>query len=313
MKLVWFNQRGYLKLCYFVISHTALDISVPQFFNTSYIRYITDPSITLRSTFIEINIKPAQNFSTGILLYASQSSNIDYFLLALNASRVLFQFNCGSGPGSVQSVDQLPPGVWHNIQVHRSDNMASLIINSAPPMTGFSRGSFSSINLNNYLHVGGLPSGHILPFSVTIVTGFDGCIITNFTIAGGMSGRSALIERDSSAMVAECGVPPCLVNPCLNGGTCNSTGSSISCICPPPYLPPICNDSRPNPCLSNNTCSNGSTCVPLLDGSIQCLCPFQRVGPLCNSGEQPISRILENCNCVFCYCYSCTNYCAILQ
>ena len=181
----------------------------------------------------------------------------------------------------MQSVDQLQAGIWHNIQVQRTDNMASLIINSAAPLTGFSRGAFSSLNLNNLLHVGGLPSGYLLPSSVTITTGFDGCIITNFTITG-MSGQNSLVERDSSAMVAECGVAPCLVNPCLNGGTCNSTGSSISCICPPPYLPPICNVSLPDPCLSNNPCNNGSTCVSSLNGSSRCLCPFQRVGPFCN-------------------------------
>lgn len=279
MKLVRFK---YSEVCIaFCIFHAALDISVPQFFNTSYIRYITDPSITLRSTAIEVNIKPTQNFSTGILLYASQSSNVDYFLLALNAGRVQFRFNCGSGYGTVQSTDQLEGGVWHNIQVQRTDNMASLIVDSAAPVTGFSRGTFSSLNLNNFLHMGGLPSGYLLPSSVAITTGFDGCIITNFTVSG-MSGQNALIERDSSAMVAECGVAPCLVNPCLNGGICNSTGSSISCICPLPYLPPICNDSLPDPCLSDNPCSNGSTCVSLLNGSSQCLCPFQRVGPFCN-------------------------------
>ena len=205
---------------------------------------------------------------------------MDYLLLALNAGRVQFQFNCGSGHGTVQSMDQLEAGVWHNIQVQRTDNMASLIINSAAPVTGFSRGAFSSLNLNNFLYVGGLPSVYLLPSSVTITTGFDGCIITNFTITGS-SGQNSLIERDSSAMVAECGVAPCLVNPCLNGGICNSTGSSISCICPLPYLPPICND-LPDPCLSNNPCNNGSTCVSLLNGSSQCLCPFQSVGPFCN-------------------------------
>ena len=266
---------------YFFVSCIALDISVPQFFNTSYIRYITQPSLTLRSTSIEIDIKPTQSFATGVLLYASQSSNVDYLLLALDAGRVLFQFDCGSGYGRVRSVEQLPGGIWHNIQVQRTDNMASLIVNSAAAVTGSSRGSFSSLNLNNLLYVGNLPSGR-LPSSVTTMEGFDGCIITNFTFATA-SGESALIERDSSAMVAECGVSPCLVNPCLNGGTCNSIGSSISCICQPPYQPPLCNGTLPDPCsLSNNPCSSGSTCVPLLDGSSQCLCPFQSVGPLCD-------------------------------
>ena len=235
----------------------------------------------MRSTLIEINIKPAQNFSTGILLYASQSSNIDYYLLALDVGRVLFQFNCGSGHGTVQSTDELLAGVWHTVRVERMENMANLSVNSAAVITGSSRGTFSSLNLNNLLHFGGLPSGYLLPSSVTITTGFDGCIITNFTVAA-TSGQNSVIERDSSAMVAECGVAPCLVNPCLNGGTCNSAGSSISCICQPPFLPPICNDSLPDPCLSNNPCSDGATCISLLNGSSQCLCPFQHVGPFCS-------------------------------
>ena len=238
----------------------------------------------MRSTLIEINIKPAQNFSTGILLYASQSSNIDYYLLALSVGRVLFQFNCGSGHGTVQSTDELLAGVWHTVRVERMENMADLSVNSAAAITGSSRGTFSSLNLNNLLHLGGLPSGYLLPSSVTITTGFHGCIITNFTVAAA-SGQNSVIERDSSAMVAECGVAPCLVNPCLNGGTCNSAGSSISCICQPSFLPPICNDSLPDSCLSNNPCSNGATCTSLLNGSSQCLCPFQHVGPFCSLSE----------------------------
>lgn len=207
---------------------------------------------------------------------------MDYLLLALDAGRVLFQFNCGSGYGRVQSVEELPEGVWHKIQVQRVDNMASLIVNSAAAVTGFSRGTFSSLNLNIFLYIGGLPSGHHFPSTVTTTGGFDGCIITNFTFAS-MPGEITLIERDTSAMVSECGVSPCLVNPCLNGGTCNNTGSSISCICQPPYQPPLCNGTLPDPCsLSNNPCSSGSTCVALLDGSSQCLCPFQRVGPFCS-------------------------------
>lgn len=223
-----------------------------------------------------------QNFSTGILLYGSQSSNIDYFLLALNNGKVLFQFNCGSGPGTVQSMDQLLAGAWHNIRVQRTDNRASLIVNSGVAVSNSSRGTFSSLNLDNSLYVGGLPSGHLLPSSVTVTTGYDGCIISNFTFAR-ISGQDALIERDSSAMVSECGVAPCLLNPCLNGGTCDSTGGSISCSCLPGFSPPICNpDSQPDPCLYNNPCASGSTCVSLINGSSQCLCPFQSVGPFCN-------------------------------
>lgn len=187
----------------------------------------------------------------------------------------------------MESMDQLLAGVWHKVQVQRTDNMANLTVNSVASEVTYSRGTFSSLNLNNRLYVGGLPSGHILPSSVTITTGFDGCVITNFTLAGN-SGQSALIERDSSALVSECGVAPCLVNPCINGGTCDSVGSSVSCICPPSFLPPICNISRPDPCISDNPCSNGSTCISLLDGSIQCLCPFQSIGSFCNSSKQPV-------------------------
>lgn len=258
---------------------TALEISIPQFFNTSYIRYLTNPLVIRRSTLIEIDIKPQRNFSSGILLYASQTSVNDYFLLALDAGRVIFQFYLDSDPGVASSTEALVAGVWHKIQVWRANSMASLTINSGTPVNGSVR-SGNTLNINNFLFVGGIPSGQQLPSSVTITSGFDGCIISNFTLSDN-TGLTAIVERDVGAMVSECGVPPCTVNPCLNGGTCNSVGDSISCSCPPLYMPPICNISSPDPCL-NSSCDSGSTCMVQLDGSFRCICPFGLVGLNCD-------------------------------
>ena len=271
-------------VCLFCMSVSVLEVSVPQFFNTSYIRYLTNPLVIARSTLIEIDIKPERNFSSGILLYASQTSTpvIDYFLLALDAGRVIFQFNLGPGIGVVPSTEALVAGVWHKIQVRRVDNMASLTINSGTPIDRSSSGD--TLNINNLLFVGGTPSGHQFPTSVTITSGFDGCIISNFTLTE-INGLTALLERDVGAMVSECGVAPCTVNPCLNGGACTSVGASISCTCPPLFLPPICNNSAPDPCL-NNSCGSGSTCVTQLDGSFRCICPFGLVGTNCDQCKQ---------------------------
>ena len=74
-------------------------------------------------------------------------------------------------------------------------------------------------------------------------------------------------------------IPPCISNPCDNGGSCMENGTSYTCI------QRIVSD----PCASN-PCDNGGTCN-LNDTSYACLCPAAWTGINCEQkrGEEEMS------------------------
>ncbi|GIX94303.1 hypothetical protein CEXT_391971 [Caerostris extrusa] len=55
---------------------------------------------------------------------------------------------------------------------------------------------------------------------------------------------------------------PCMINPCLNGGTCSELNSTSSCECTPGWTGAHC-EININECESS-PCSNGGTCVDLV-------------------------------------------------
>ena len=73
---------------------------------------------------------------------------------------------------------------------------------------------------------------------------------------------------------------PCDNNPCLNGGSCSSTGGSqFTCSCPPEYTGQVCNVTV-NPCDSN-PCEYGGTCSPGTELVYTCSCLAGYTGPTC--------------------------------
>ena len=73
---------------------------------------------------------------------------------------------------------------------------------------------------------------------------------------------------------------PCENNPCLNGGSCSSTGSSqFTCTCPPEYTGQVCNVTV-NPCDSI-PCEHGGTCSPGIGLAYTCSCSAGYTGPTC--------------------------------
>ncbi|GAA52401.1 protein slit, partial [Clonorchis sinensis] len=72
----------------------------------------------------------------------------------------------------------------------------------------------------------------------------------------------------------------CAINPCQNGGTCETTPYSIAfrCVCPKDFRGPTCAE-RINSC-SHNYCLNGGTCEQL-GSDFRCNCPPEFHGKTC--------------------------------
>ncbi|XP_054708436.1 protein jagged-1-like [Uloborus diversus] len=73
---------------------------------------------------------------------------------------------------------------------------------------------------------------------------------------------------------------PCIMSPCLNGGTCSEISSTFICSCAPGWTGTRC-ENNINECESS-PCLNGGTCADLVDG-YHCLCTTGWEGSICES------------------------------
>ncbi|KAJ6642438.1 Cubilin like, partial [Pseudolycoriella hygida] len=85
---------------------------------------------------------------------------------------------------------------------------------------------------------------------------------------------------------------PCSTNPCQNGGTCASNGTSFTCSCPVGTNPPVCAYAF-NPCNSN-PCQNGGTCIKLVGFNYQCSCSPSFTGLLCENERSECGGVLNS-------------------
>ncbi|KAG8594908.1 hypothetical protein GDO81_001358 [Engystomops pustulosus] len=97
--------------------------------------------------------------------------------------------------------------------------------------------------------------------------------------SGGEDTAQWLLEEHSAQ-----GEPqPCSHSPCLHMGTCQSNGSTYSCICHKGYTGENCEIDM-DECLSN-PCQNGGTCIDEID-SFLCLCLPSYGGSTCGKDTE---------------------------
>ena len=256
----------------------------PLFGGNSYITLspITNASVNLT---ISLYIRPTAD--NGLILFNS-FSNVDYseyiYLFIINGF-VEFGYDNGIGsePVMIRSDIQLQLDEWHYIEASKYGQMGSLIVNDHQPVIGQSFGTLISLSLGGDLWVGGIDDVTDISSVADTPSGFRGCI--NQLII-----NSEPIDLISDVVmgygIRQCNTSPCQPNLCMNGGSCQNSGSNFFCDCQFPFTGPLCASSTVNPCDNPLLCAYGSTCVVAAnDVDYSCVCPAGATGERCSQSE----------------------------
>ena len=220
----------------------------------------------------------------GLILYGAlsedPSSNTDYISLGLDSGQVIFKFNLGSGDFSVSSVSNVSDGEWHSISIVKDGSGGYLFIDGVHEGSSVLVGSFTQLNLDSPLFIGGIPNySHVHP-AVMQMSGFDGCI-RDFEI------NNKSVEIISDALfgynIGSCPEPFCSYVMCQNGATCieRDNEQGFFCDCASGYFGQFCETPAPvcvpNPCVSDGICTQAN-------GTFRCQCPLEQGGRMCEEG-----------------------------
>ncbi|XP_067277909.1 protein eyes shut homolog [Pseudorasbora parva] len=279
----------------------AVNITRPKFSGLDefgYSSYVAYPSIPSMGHFYEFHLKLtfANNVSAlrnSLILFSGQKgqgiSGDDFFALGVRSGRIVHKYNLGSGLATIIS-ERLNPRInIHTVNFGRYLKNGWLKVDGQKRRTGTSTGPLVGLNIFSPLYVGGFEeyTPELLPAGSRFQNSFQGCIFDllfrtrrdgKFQPPGGPEGRP-----ESGRNVGQCGVDPCNLVICRNGGTCVDSGSSVYCQCVFGWKGALCSE-KVSFCDAEHipppSCARGSTCVPLPDG-YTCQCPLGSAGLFC--------------------------------
>ncbi|CAL8257467.1 unnamed protein product [Lota lota] len=258
---------------------------------TSFLAYTPLPDL---SAFYEIRLRftlanNASALKDNLVLFSGQKGHgddgDDFLVLGLRNGRVVHKFNLGSGVGAIVS-DRLNTQLQiHTVVFGRSGRTGWLKVDGQRNRTGSSGGALVALNLPPQLYVGGYSeyTPELLPLGACFRLGFQGCIFdvqfrTKRDREYQSMGRPAF-----GRSVGQCGVTPCQLVRCNNGGSCVDSGSSVYCQCAVGWKGALCSERRSVCDVEHRPppqCARSSACIPLLSG-YTCHCPLGAAGLYC--------------------------------
>lgn len=269
----------------------------------SYLEYPV-PEDAVKSFHVTFQFKvdgSSMSWNDSLMVYSAQNkfqgSGDDFFAVGLKNSRVLLQFNLGSGIARIYSEPLNTSIEWHVVVAGREGREGYLYVDDQSRKQNSSAGPLVGLNLFEPLYIGGISDKRQLPSVVDFKSGgFHGSI---YDAAIRFSLKKPFIRLTTLTSVQDNSIEWAVVKgrnvgnesydectsrnpPCANGGNCTREGATFLCSCPSNWAGLYCTSHRV-PCYGyNDPCVTG-TCVP--DGSnIRCDCPLGKTGRLCDQG-----------------------------
>ncbi|XP_075217484.1 pikachurin-like [Lycorma delicatula] len=209
------------------LCETRLDLQVPSFNGSSYLRYPGLAGSALSWLDLIIVLKPTNQ--DGVILYNGHRSDGmgDFIAVYMNEGHLEFTFDLGTGAATLRSSEPVTMGDWHELRLSRSGRLAVLQVDRHPPNQILAPGAFTQLSLPLNLYIGGVPNFDMVSPKVRVRTSFVGCIqkvVINNQPLGILAEALAGVNVDNCPH-------PCVARPCGDHAQCVPHYEAYKCQC----------------------------------------------------------------------------------
>ncbi|KAM7369500.1 hypothetical protein PAMP_010819 [Pampus punctatissimus] len=144
-------------------------LSAAQFGSSrhSHMTFIISPNTVRKRLSVRSR---AQN---GLILFLSDSNQMDHAILRLAAGKLLMSADLGKGPSSVTSSVAINDGEWHTVSAEVSRRSVSVSVDGLSPDSVSVKGN--QLDVNSRLYLGGLPHTHTTR-RINVSSNLSGCL-----------------------------------------------------------------------------------------------------------------------------------------
>ncbi|XP_054277202.1 pikachurin isoform X2 [Macrosteles quadrilineatus] len=209
------------------LCETRLDLQVPSFNGSSYLRYPGLGGSALSWLDLLLVFKPSAG--DGVILYNGHRTDGvgDFMSVYMSEGHLEFTFDLGTGAATLRSEEPVTLGQWHELRVSRTGRLAVLQVDKKPPTQILAPGAFTQLSLPLNLYIGGVPNFDMVSPKVKVRTSFVGCIqkvvINNQPL-------HILAEALAGVNVDNC-PHPCVARPCGEHAHCVPHHEAYKCQC----------------------------------------------------------------------------------
>ncbi|XP_065220791.1 pikachurin-like [Planococcus citri] len=211
------------------LCETRLDLQVPMFNGSSYLKYHGLGYSSLSWLDIEMILKPLS--ADGVILYNGHKIDGmgDFIAIYMSTGYLNFAFDLGTGAATLRSAYPIALDEWHTLKISRTGRLAVMRVDSQPYTQVMTPGAFVQLSLNLNLYVGGVPNFDIISPKIKTTASYVGCIQK---IVINEKPMHILAEALAGLNMDNC-PHPCLAKPCglYNDLQCEPLYDSYKCVC----------------------------------------------------------------------------------
>ncbi|XP_073779905.1 protocadherin Fat 4 isoform X2 [Danio rerio] len=236
---------GYSCQCPFGVSGVNCDEQSYGFQELSYIEY---PPLDPQYNFIYLEFATVQQ--NALLLYNhGKPSTSDFLALEILSGRLFLSYDLGSGVIRLETGKIIADGLFHNISVRRSGNMASLEIDNCSvyepqgfctTQTGATGNQRTLEVSSNNMTFGGVKSIDAILLRQIRTHDFVGCMRNLQVNNIRPDSLKSLASHNILPRCPRTDIPPCEAAVCLNEGVCQDQWSHHRCQCRDHFTGPSC-------------------------------------------------------------------------
>ena len=129
----------------------------------------------------DFGIELKTNDRNGIIFYIADDKNSDFIALFVKNGKLVYGFNCGSGPVYIESPNFINDERWHFAEFSRQANNGKLYLDGNLVGESKAIGPATNIEVGDIFHLGGLPPEYLENSLVrsnlkNVQQGFVGCL-----------------------------------------------------------------------------------------------------------------------------------------